>query len=61
MSQNKNEDKKLTEGEVLDGCSGCLSIGCLPFSLLTLVIIGTIFNHKDLFQNLVYMIYDFIF
>jgi len=61
MPKNKKEEKKLTEGEVLDGCSGCLSVGCLPFSLLTLVIIGTIFNYKDAFQNLMYMVYEFIF
>ena len=61
MAKSKNEEKKLTQGEVLDGCSGCLSFGCLPFSLLTVIIIVMIFLYKDTLHNVLFMIYNFIF
>ncbi|MBP0725331.1 hypothetical protein J5Y03_09025 [Bacillus sp. RG28] len=61
MNKNNDEKKPLTETEVLDGCSGCLLVGCLPFTILISIVLGTVFFYKDPLQNLLYMVYDFIF
>jgi len=59
--EEHNGKRQVTELDVLDGCSGCLFIGCLPFTILISIVLGTVFFYKDSLQNLLYMVYDFIF
>ena len=64
MTDNNNDHKQPMELAILDGCSGCLLdslLGCLPFSLLIAITIGTIFFYRDSLQHLLYVVFDFIF
>jgi hypothetical protein len=44
MSKSEESEEPLTQREFIEGCLGCLNIGCLPFVVAILIFIVTLFN-----------------